>query len=294
MLGGAGPSSTASAASFGTAFDRRQVTHNLGLGADERLGLKYQVHGAKLNVKLGRSCRKSENYQSFSQFNLPLNPPLLSAPTSNPSVVQKTPLAHLTPIRNIAPTCTLDTMLLDFLRNRQQEVAQGIPKLDLAGPPSLSISSLLNAEKHVPSHSVSKLFADIQQTFLNMISLPEQVAVLYMTFLLLRWQTYPTPENFDRLPDWLTPRPCQLLTPHPAWIDYLPWPWMRERLVMSSLDFRFEDWFVPFTQTLSINWPYEATDCLLSVNDSDDLLINPVFERHMHNIGNWSLGCCFC
>ena len=185
-------------------------------------------------------------------------------------------------------------MLLDFLHNRQQEAAQGVPKPNLAGPACPSTSSLLNPEKSVPSHPVSKLFTDIQRTFLNMTSLPEQVAMLYLVFLLLRWQTYPTPENYDQLPDWLTPRPCQLLTPHPAWMDYLPWPWMRERLVNSYHDFRFEDWLVAFTQTLSINWPYEATDCLLSVNDSDDLLINPVFERHMRNIDNWSLGPCPC
>lgn len=293
MLGGAGPSSIVSAASLGTAFDHRQVAHRVNFDANGRLGLEIQVHDAKLNVKWGGSCRKPGNSRSSSQFNLLSNPPSLSAPTSNPSVTQKTPLAHLTPIRNIAPTCTLDTMLLDFLCNRQQEVAQGIPKLNLTGRPCLSISSLLNAEKSVRSHSVSELFADIQQTFLNMISLPEQVAILYLMFLLLRWQIYPTPENYDRLPDWLAPRPCQLLTLHPAWMDYLPWPWMRERLVKSFHDFRFENWFVPFTQTLSINWPYEATDCLLSVNDSDDLLINPVFERHMRNIGNWSLGPCF-
>lgn len=293
MLGGADPSSTVSVASLGTAMEHRQDAHRVSFVADEHVRHAVQVHGAELYGKLGDSCRKSENYQSFSRFNLPSNLPSLSALMSNSSVSEKTPLAHLTPIRNIAPTCTLDTMLLDFLRNRQQEVAQGIPKLDLAGPPSLSISSLLNAEEHVPSHSVSKLFADIQQTFLNMISLPEQVAVLYLMFLLLRWQTYPTPENYYRLPDWLTPRPCQLLTPHPAWMDYFPWPWMREHLVISSRDSHFEDWFVRFTRSLSINWPYEATDCLLSANNSDDLLINPVFERHMRNIDNWSLGPCF-
>lgn len=215
------------------------------------------------------------------------SPPSLSAPMSNPSVTEKISRA---PIQNIAPTCALDTMLLDFLHNRQQEMAQGIPKLNLAKTHYLSIPSLLNAEKSVHLHSVSKLFTNIKKTFLNMISLPEQVAVLYLMFLLLRWQTYPTPENYDRLPDWLTPRQCQLLTLHPAWMDYLPWPWMRERLIMSSHEFQFEDWFVPLTRSLSINWPYEATDCLLSVNNSDDLFINPVFERHMRNIDNWSLG----
>lgn len=158
-----------------------------------------------------------------------------------PSVTEQIPLAHLAPIRNTAPTCTLDAMLLDFPHNQQPKAAQGIPKPNLVGPPYPSISSLLNSEKNVPSHPVSKPFTDIQRTFPNMTSLPEQVAMLLLMFLLLRWQTYPTPENYDQLSDWLIPRPCQLLTPHPTWIDYLPWPWMRDRLVMSYHNFRFED-----------------------------------------------------
>lgn len=131
-------------------------------------------------------------------------------------------------------------MLLNLLENRQQKAAQGIRKLNLTGPPYPSISSLLDPENGVYSHPVSKLLTDIQRTFLDMTSLPEQVAMLYLVFLLLRWQTYSTPENYDydRLPDWLTPRLCQLLTPHPAWMDYLPWPWMRERLVMSYFSVR--------------------------------------------------------
>ena len=182
-------------------------------------------------------------------------------------------------------------MLLNLLENRQQKAAQGIWKLNLAGPPYPSISSLLDPEKGVYSHPVSKLFTDIQRTFLDMTSLPEQVAMLYLVFLLLRWQTYSTPENYDRLPDWLTPRPCQLLTPRilPGWIISLG---SGCGSVLSCRTFQFEDRLY-HVQTSSINWPYEATSCLLSVSDSDDLLINPVFERHMCNIGNWSLGSCF-
>ena len=143
------------------------------------------------------------------------------------------------------------------------------------------------------SHPVSKVFTDILRTFPNIASLPEQVAVLYLMFLLMRWQIYPTAENYDRMPEWLTPRPSQLLTPHPPWIDYLPWPRMRDRLVMRHQGYVFENWFVPFTETLSVNWPYEATDCLLSTNECDELHVNPVFERHFRNLENWSLGPAF-
>lgn len=213
--------------------------------------------------------------------------PPLNYPSDQP------PPAFATPIRNIAPTCTLDIILLDFLHNRQREAAQGIPRQKLAGPPYPSVSSLLNPEKSVYSHPLSKVFTDILRTFPDISSLPEQVAVLYTMFLLMRWQVYPTQENYDRLPDWLTPRPTQILQPHPAWIDYVPWPGMRDRLATAHADYPFDSWTLPFTHGMSVNWPYEATDCLLSAGDSDELLINPVFERHMRNLSNWSLGPCF-
>lgn len=65
---------------------------------------------------------------------------------------------------------------------------------------------------------------------------------------------------------------------------------MRDRLVANFQDYPFENWFIPFTRGLSVNWPYEDTDCLLSAGDSDELSINPVFERHLRNLANWSLG----
>jgi hypothetical protein len=42
-------------------------------------------------------------------------------------------------------------------------------------------------------------------------------------FLVMRWQIDPTQENYERLPDWMTPRPSQLFVPHPYWVNHLPW-----------------------------------------------------------------------
>lgn len=280
------------AASFRVALDyqRHNLAHGLDFGTDERLGFNFLVDGTHAIPKVDVSRRSSEGLRPLSQLN-PL--PATYGPGLNPSVTEQSTPAYLTPIRNVAPTCTLDAILLDFLHNRQQEAAQGVPKQNLVGPAYPSVSSLLNPEKSMYSHPVSKVFTDILRTFPNISTLPEQVAVLYLMFLLMRWQIYPTLENYDRLPEWLTPRPSQLLTRHPAWIDYLPWPRMRDRVVMSHHEYPFENWFVPFTETMSVNWPYEATDCLLSTNECDDLLINPVFERHLRILGNWSLGPAF-
>ncbi|KAI9931887.1 hypothetical protein ASPWEDRAFT_494850 [Aspergillus wentii DTO 134E9] len=276
--------------SFRLAFDsqRHNLSHGLDFSADERLGFKFLLDASHQVPKMEGFRRSSDNFRPSQ-----LNPSSIYTPPLHPPMSDQSLPAYQTPIRNVGPTCPLDAILLDFLHNRQREAAQGVPKQKLVGPPYPSVSSLLNPEKSAYSHPVSKVFTDILRAFPDISSLPEQVAVLYLMFLIMRWQIYPTPENYDRLPEWLTPRPSQLLTPHPAWIDYLPWPRMRDRLVMSYHDYPFENWFVPFTRTLSVNWPYEATDCLLATSDCDDLIINPVFERHFSNIANWSLGPAF-
>jgi hypothetical protein len=198
--------------------------------------------------------------------------------------------AHAAPIRNSGPTCPLDNILLDFLHERQQQAAEGVATAKLVGPAYPSVSSLLNPA--VESHPLSKVFTDILGTFPDLSTLPEKVAVLYIMFLIMRWQISPTQENYDRLPDWVTPRPSQLFTPHPAWIDHLPWPRMRDKLVRdyNPDEYLFDNFFIPFTTTLSLNWPYEPTDTLLTSVDTEELMINPVFERHLRRLENWSLG----
>ncbi|KAI9837130.1 MAG: hypothetical protein M1837_003126 [Sclerophora amabilis] len=201
--------------------------------------------------------------------------------------------AHVVPIRNSTPTCPLDSLLLDFLGERRNLAATGLSESKLLGPRYPSIASLLYPERSIFSHPLSKVFTDILGTFPDLSSLPEQIAVLYIMFLVMRWQIAPTQENYDRLPDWVTPRPSQLFTPHPAWIDHLPWPRMRDVLTRDFHSYPFDNFFIPFTTTLSLNWPYEPTDTLISSSESDEVSINPVFERHLRNLGNWSLGPAF-
>lgn len=197
------------------------------------------------------------------------------------------PRAHLIPIQNTKPTCPLDAIFLDFLKDRRRALMDGSQQR-LAYP---SVSSLLNpTENSTYSYSISKVFSDILRTFPDISSLPEQVGTLYVMFQIMRWQIFPTQQNYDRMPNWITPRPAQLFSPHPAWVDYIIWPNVRDRLSYDWRDYPFENWFVPYTRTISCNWPYEPMDCLLHNTESDELLINPVFERHIRELSNWSVG----
>ncbi|OAX84419.1 hypothetical protein ACJ72_01225 [Emergomyces africanus] len=267
---------------------RQGLSHGLDFsGSGERLGFNFLVDSPRHVPKISEPRRNSSSpslnvsmrfrYPHPSQNNL-----------FDPSIAP-----HMVPVRNVDPTCPMDGILLDFLHTRQREAADGTSKQILVGPPYPSVSSLLNPSKSEYSHPLSKVFTDILSKFPGISNLPEQVAVLYAMFLLMRWQIYPTQQNYDRLPEWLTPRTSQIMIPHPAWMDYLPWPRMRDRMVASYQDYDFQNWFIPYTTTLSINWPYEATDTLLTTSDSEELIINPVFERHLRNLNNWSLGPAF-
>ncbi|KAJ5793860.1 hypothetical protein N7457_000459 [Penicillium paradoxum] len=277
-----GPPST----SFRVALDsqRHNLTYGLDLGSEERLGFNFLLDTSYNIPKVDR-LRRSNSETRPSQ-NCPS--PIYPRPSNTTS--EHGPSAFAAPIKTTAATCPLDTILLEFLQGRQRDAAQGIPRQKLAGPPYPSVSSLLNPERSIYSHPVSKVFTDILRKFPDVSTLPEQVGVLYLMFLLMRWQIYPTQENYERLPEWYTPRPTQIFHPHPAWMDYIPWPAMRDRIITSYQNYPFDDWHKPFTNGLSVNWPYEDTDCLLSAGDSDELVINPVFERHMRNLSNWSLG----
>ncbi|PGH31941.1 hypothetical protein GX50_05269 [[Emmonsia] crescens] len=267
---------------------RQGLSHGLDFsGSGERLGFNFLVDSPRHVPKISEPRRNS----SSPSLNVSMRFRYLHPSENNlfdPSIAP-----HMVPVRNVDPTCPMDGILLDFLHTRQREAADGTSKQILVGPPYPSVSSLLNPAKSAYSHPLSKVFTDILSKFPGISNLPEQVAVLYVMFLLMRWQIYPTQQNYDRLPEWLTPRTSQIMIPHPAWMDYLPWPRMRDRMVASYQDYDFQNWFIPYTMMLSINWPYEATDTLLTTSDSEELIINPVFERHLRNLNNWSLGPAF-
>ena len=266
-------------------YQKQNLHHGLDLNeSGERLGFGFlldastQVAKVKQPNQNGNDLRRSPTSQPY--------PPIPGSPFTDHATA---PWAA--PCRNIEPTCTLDSLLLSFLRSKKNEAAQGVSEQRLVGPSYPSVSSLLNPT--IESHPVSKVFTDILSTFPTIDALPQQVAVLYVMFLIMRWQIYPTQENYERLPDWMTPRASQLFTPHPAWIDYLPWPRMRDKLVECYNDYPFEAFTLPYTTTLSLNWPYEPTDALLCSSESEELMINPVFERHLRDLSNWSLGPAF-
>ncbi|KAK5116817.1 hypothetical protein LTR85_009077 [Meristemomyces frigidus] len=191
-----------------------------------------------------------------------------------------------------------------------------------------------SAQRH-SCHPVSALLIDILSKFPDISRLPERVAVLYIMFLVMRWSICPCEACYQRLPEWVRPVTEQLEQPHATWVDHLPWyvdadtphpfddflieeintqpsaqspvsdgaeiltyifrPHMRKTLTTSSSPAKFDEFFVPYTTTLSLNWPYPTDQVLIptKMDGEDRMTLNPVFETHLRKLENWSLGSAF-
>ncbi|KAK3053991.1 hypothetical protein LTR09_004767 [Extremus antarcticus] len=200
--------------------------------------------------------------------------------------------------KNCPPTCPLDSLLLDFLAGRRQQIAKGVPVHEVAGPeyPSFLAFKDPDAPQSHGYHPVSALLVDILSKFPDISMLPEKVAVLYIMFLILRWQICPCERCYQRLPTWVKPTTGQMATEHAAWHDHVPWPIIRQRLIASNrVD--FEEFFIPFCAKLSLNWPHPRDTVLLynsnASNPEDGVMMNPAFETHLRDLGNWSMGTIF-
>ena len=156
------------------AFDRQRnnLQHSLELNASgERLGFNFLLDATQNGVK-----NKSHQASQHSRANIPDSG---YADDSNPNIdPHVAPWAA--PCRNIAATCPLDGIILDFVSSRQREAADGVPKSSLVGPAYPSVLSLLNPEQSRQFHPLSQVLVDILGNFPHIYALPEKVAVLYM------------------------------------------------------------------------------------------------------------------
>lgn len=190
--------------------------------------------------------------------------------------------------RHTTATCLVDSVLLDLTRQRRQQ--DNACEFQKAAFPS--IQSLLNPCSEQQAKNSPVTFAIVNRIIrvMTVSTLPEQIAILHVMSTVVRWLISPTEANYDAMPEWLRPGAAQLAVPHAAWLDLVVWPRARERLcrwqkyhgqhaVVSAI----------CNESLTINWPYHTADIILHYNGGEAVL-NPIFDRHIKNIDNWTIG----
>lgn len=121
-------------------------------------------------------------------------------------------------------------------------------------------------------------------------NLTGRLSFLYKLAIYLRWCLCPTKENYEAIPDFLRPTPLQRRVPHPAWVDMIIWPDVRDSLIRGGDYSAFELLRFVLGNTVSINWPYTEAHTFMECADGKRLALNPIFEAHIRNIDNYSVG----
>lgn len=214
-----------------------------------------------------------------------------TAPTITP-----THASALQLITNESATCPLDNLLGDFITSQRDKLAKGMPVAQVIGPDRPTFSGLTHTEspRSAQGDPITAVLVDILSKFPDISHLPERIAVHYVMYHLIRWLICPCERCYSLIPEWVRPRAEAYENKHPTWQDYLPWPIMRTQLMLArtpGTQITFEDFFVPYTRTLSLNWPYKPESCLVeSPGGPPRSELNPIFEQHLRRLDNWSLG----
>lgn len=247
---------------------------------------QHQPNGSNHGERLGLNFLLEQHRQSPVSSNRAPNSP------SHTSANQL--IAH-----EVA-TCPLDHLLGDFITSQRHKLATGAPLDQVIGPDRPSFNGFTDSEmpRRAEVDPITAVLVDILSKFPDIGTLPERIAVLYVMYHILRWLICPCERCYNLVPEWARPLPESLENNHPTWVDYLPWPIMRSQLTLARTPgtrIKFDDFFVPYTLTCSLNWPYPPSSCLHTVKaESPSGMsrseLNPVFEHHLRRLDNWSLG----
>ncbi|CZR69176.1 uncharacterized protein PAC_19076 [Phialocephala subalpina] len=129
-----------------------------------------------------------------------------------------------------------------------------------------------------------------EKVFGNWTSKAQKIAIMFVSHRMLLYQTNPCKETLERVPTFLRPRPSQETIQHPAVIDFLIWPGLRDRLVFSHKHYTSTgDFSAAFCQYLHFHWPFSDDEILIFDRETKAHKLNPLFEKYSFDLKNWTM-----
>ncbi|RSL52694.1 hypothetical protein CEP54_010783 [Fusarium duplospermum] len=223
----------------------------------------------------------------YNNYTQPLGSPSRPLPWSNHfnfDIPQSPPAWKSIPLL-LSGTTQLDVVILTttdtFRRHGLRQTTAPFP----------SISSLFRAGKPPDAQSCSisdAAAAQVQRSPLQ--SLLPRVGFLFVLSHLLRWYICRTKESYEQLPAFIRPTKLQTSVPHPAWIDVIIWPQVRDSIIQTMDWSRFNEYRALVAKSLQVNWPHADPRSILELcRDGRSYRLSSVFEKHISTPENWSV-----
>ncbi|KIX02946.1 uncharacterized protein Z518_06496 [Rhinocladiella mackenziei CBS 650.93] len=129
-----------------------------------------------------------------------------------------------------------------------------------------------------------------QRVFGTWTSKAQRIALMYVCQTLIQYRENPTQENLQRVPVFLRPRPSQEKIQHPAVIDFLIWPGLRDRLVFEHEKYTATGAFsAAFVEHFNFHWPYSDREIFAYNPVLNRYEVSKIFLEYAHNFRNWTM-----
>ncbi|KAK5046131.1 hypothetical protein LTR84_008588 [Exophiala bonariae] len=129
-----------------------------------------------------------------------------------------------------------------------------------------------------------------QQVFGTWTSTAQRIALMYVCQTLIQYRENPSKENLERVPVFLRPRPSQERVQHPAVIDFLVWPGLRDRLVFEHKKYTSTGTFsAAFVEYFNFYWPFSDRDIFAFNPQNNRYEVSRVFLEYAYDFKNWTM-----
>lgn len=192
---------------------------------------------------------------------------------------------------NIHPTCRLDTILFDFATSARRRISEGASMEEVVGPEYPVLNAMFEPDSPICRfHPLSELLIECLRGFSAISRLPEKLAVIWCMYRYSLWYIAPSAETYRLIPPSHLPVEEQLKVAHPIWIDYIPWPKMRAKMVYQYPMVPLDNFFYPYTTTLSMQYKSEDMQACVYSDQNGCTRVHPDLAAHCSNDENWTVG----
>ncbi|CZT05801.1 uncharacterized protein RCO7_03947 [Rhynchosporium graminicola] len=190
------------------------------------------------------------------------------------------------------PVTYLDQLMHSVIHAQRHLFASSPTSREELLTPSYPSVHILFGQPGPPEKSPSEMTIFMEK-YANVLStrgfpmIPEKLSSFMCMYRFVQWQISPTYETYNNLYEWQTPRPCQLMIPHPAWMDLPPWGKFRDRVIENQDKYDTEEFQLDYASNFRVNFPGDPMKALIF--DNGKMLISPLLERHLSDITHLSM-----
>ncbi|KAF2495878.1 hypothetical protein BU16DRAFT_359558 [Lophium mytilinum] len=178
-----------------------------------------------------------------------------------------------------------------FMKQKRQMIQEGWSVEQVLGP--LEMYPTVNScNSMTDSHSMTPNVCEwvvSMMSWMNIGRHPERMAMTLLGVLFLTWAIVPSEKNYQAMPPWMRPTPTQIIVPHPAWIDMIPWPEIRDFFIRFADQSHGMEVLQTFVSSLSVNWNSLLSNVAVEIPNTNMLALSQSFEVYIRDLGNWSL-----